>query len=578
MHAQMHVVATAGHVDHGKSTLVRALTGQDPDRLAEEKRRGLSIQLGYCWTTWDGLGDVAFVDVPGHERFLATTLAGMGPVPVVLFVVAADDPWMPQSAEHLAALDALGVDRGVLVVTRADLADPGEALDRARAELDRTTLAGLPSVVVSGRTGLGLDDLRAALSRVLHDVPRPDPATDVRLWVDRRFHVAGAGTVVTGTLPAGTVRVGDELDLDGTVVRVRGVETLGRTVETAVGPARVALRLGGRVPEGLARDSVLVTPGAYERAAVVDVALKASGDAGPLPADPLLHVGATSTSVHVRPLADGWARLVLRRPLPLRYDDRLVLRDPGSRALWGARVRDVAPPALRRRGAAARAQLLSTLDGTVAAEVAARGIVHRDQLRRWGAAQGEPTPGTVGAGGWLVSAERAAELAGRLEELAGAGPHGTTAPAAAESLGLPDPQLVAALLRPPVTLHRGRIVVPSALPARLAPAWERLRDHLAARPFDAPDADTLAALGLDRDDLATLDRAGLVVRLSPTLVLLPDAVQDAAALLRALPQPFAASEARQALGTSRRVALPLLDHLDRTGRTVRLPYDRRRVR
>ena len=160
----MHVVATAGHVDHGKSTLVEALTGQQPDRLADERRRGLSIELGYCWTRLAGVGDVAFVDVPGHERFVTTMLAGVGPVPAAMLVVAADDPWMPQAAEHLAALDALDVRHGVLVVTRADLADPAPALARARAELASTSLRDAPAVVVSGRTGQGLPELRAALA------------------------------------------------------------------------------------------------------------------------------------------------------------------------------------------------------------------------------------------------------------------------------------------------------------------------------------------------------------------------------------------------------------------------------
>src|SRR4051794_7964783 len=164
-----------------------------PDRLADEQRRGLSIELGYCWTSLDPVGEVAFVDVPGHERFVTTMLSGVGPVPVVMLVVAADDPWMPQAAEHLAALDALGVAHGLLVVTRADLADPAPALRRARAEVDATTLLGIPSVVVSGRTGAGLDELRSTLAGVLASVPAPDPAADVRLWVDRRFHVRGAG-------------------------------------------------------------------------------------------------------------------------------------------------------------------------------------------------------------------------------------------------------------------------------------------------------------------------------------------------------------------------------------------------
>ena len=241
----MYVVATAGHVDHGKSTLVQALTGQDPDRLEEEHRRGLSIELGYVWTRFDDLGNVAFVDVPGHQKFITTTLAGVGPVPVVLFVVAADDPWMPQAAEHLAALDALDVTRGVLVVTRADLADPRAALGRARAELARTTLAYIPDVVVSARTGAGLDELRTALATELARLPRPDPAADVRLWVDRAFHVRGSGTVVTGTLPEGTVSVGDTLAVGDRLVRVRGLESLGTARDHLSGVARVALNLGG---------------------------------------------------------------------------------------------------------------------------------------------------------------------------------------------------------------------------------------------------------------------------------------------------------------------------------------------
>src|SRR5690606_3559853 len=224
----MHVVATAGHVDHGKSALVRALTGTEPDRLAEERRRGLSIQLGYAWTTLPGAGEVAFVDVPGHERFISTTLAGLGPVPAVLFVVAADDPWMPQAAEHLAALDALGVEHGVLAVTRADLADPGPARERALAELAATSLRGVPAVAVSARTGGGLDELRAALARMVSALPAPPADAAVGLWVDRSFTVAGAGTVVTGTLPAGRVAPGDRLASAGTEHRVRAVQSLGR--------------------------------------------------------------------------------------------------------------------------------------------------------------------------------------------------------------------------------------------------------------------------------------------------------------------------------------------------------------
>jgi selenocysteine-specific elongation factor len=569
----MHVVVTAGHVDHGKSTLVRALTGQDPDRLEEEQKRGLSIQLGYCWATWDEVGDVAFVDVPGHERFLATTLSGMGPVPVVLFVVAADDPWMPQSAEHLAALDALGVRHGLLVVTRSDLADPAPAMQRACAELAATGLAGIDAVAVSGRTGKGLDELRRALVRVLTDVPAPRPDSDVRLWVDRRFSVAGTGTVVTGTLPAGTVRIADTLEVDGRTVRVRTLETLGARVDAVSGPARVALGLAGRAAERLARDSVLVAPGVFRSVTVVDVQVP---QASALPERPLLHVGSVATAVHARPLGGEHARLALGRPLPLRYGDRAVLRDPGDRRLWGIEVLDVDPPRIRRRGVGARVEQLCSLDGSVAAELVVRGLVRRDDLRVRGVGAGPVPPGTIETAGWLMSRERADVLAAALSEEVAARPQGTTAAAAAVELGLPDARLVEELVRPPLSLTGGRIAVADASDPtdRTAPLLAWLSEHA----FQAPDAATLDGLGLDPDDLAALGRNGTVLRLAPRLVLAAGTDEAAVTVLSGLEQPFTVSEARSALGTSRRVALALLDHLDRTGATTRLVDDRRRVR
>jgi selenocysteine-specific elongation factor len=191
------VIATAGHVDHGKSTLVRALTGMEPDRWEEERRRGLTIDLGFAWMkVAPGPGGpeqaplrIAFVDVPGHERFVPNMLAGLGPVPAVLLVVAADGGWMPQSAEHLAAIDALGISRGLLVVTRADLADPEPALRRARAELAATSLAGAQAVAVSAVTGAGLPELRRALGQLAGSLPVPDPAGPQRHGGDR--HAAG---------------------------------------------------------------------------------------------------------------------------------------------------------------------------------------------------------------------------------------------------------------------------------------------------------------------------------------------------------------------------------------------------
>jgi selenocysteine-specific elongation factor len=570
----VHVVATAGHVDHGKSTLVRALTGQDPDRLAEEHRRGLSIELGYCWSELDGVGDVAFVDVPGHERFLSTTLAGLGPVACAMLVVAADDPWMPQAAEHLAAIDALGIRHGVLVATRADLADPQPALAWAREQVDRTSLTGCPAVAVSGRTGDGLDLLRCALASVLQAL-RPDPAADARLWVDRVFPVAGAGTVVTGTLPAGTVEVGDTLAFGGTSVKVRGVETLGRPVSQVVGPARVALRLGSHAPTNLRRGSVLVSPGCYADVRELDVRLHGEGTP---PEQPLLHVGTAQVPTHTRPLGDHHARVRLGSSLPLRHGDRVVLRDPGSRTLWGADVLDAAPPALTRRGAArARATVLEHLVTGVSGEIARRGAVRRTELRRLGV-DVEPLPdGAITAGDWLVSEAQRDTWREAVRRAVEAAPRGLSPSEAARAAGLPDPGLLDVLVTTPLAMRGGRLVTDTDLPGSVQVALDTMRADLAAHPFHAPDKERLAQLGLDHQVLARLVRDGHLLSLGDGVVVLPGADGAAYDVLATLSQPFTTSEARRALGSTRRVVLHLLAHLDRTHRTVRLPDDTRCV-
>ena len=535
----------------------------------------MSIELGYCWTDLDGVGDIAFVDVPGHERFLSTTLAGLGPVPAAMLVVAADDPWMPQAAEHLAAIDALGIRYGVLAVTRADLADPAPALARSRAEVDRTSLAGCPAVVVSGRTGTGLAELRAALAVALDSVPRA-PDADVRLWVDRVFSVAGAGTVVTGTLPVGTVRVGDELAFGPDLVRVRGLESLGRTVTEMSGPARLALRVGGHPPAGLGRGAVLLTPDAYADVHEVDVRIT-GGDR--LPERPLLHVGSTHVAVRARPLGDRHARLRLSHPLPLRHGDRVVIRDPGSRTLWAADVLDAAPPGLGRRGAArSRAAELDSLQADAAGELERRGAVRRSLLRRLGVSDTPLPPDAVAVGDWLVSGPR---LAGWREALVAAvagAPDGMSPAAAARVLALPDPALLSPLVHEPLSMRSGRLMIEQHLPERLQAALRALQAELTEAPFRAPDAERLAALGLDPATIARLARDGHLLSLGEGVVLLPRADDAAYDVLAALPQPFTTSEARRALETSRRVVLPLLAHLDRSGRTVRLPDDTRRVR
>ncbi|MGO9221051.1 MAG: selenocysteine-specific translation elongation factor [Streptosporangiaceae bacterium] len=621
----MQVIATAGHVDHGKSTLVRVLTGMEPDRWAEERRRGLTIDLGFAWMTLPSGQQIAFVDVPGHERFVPNMLAGVGAVPAVLFTVAADEGWMPQSEEHLAAVHALGITHGLLAVTRSDLADPEDARRQALAKLAASSLGEVEAVAVSARTGLGLPELRDALDRLAARLPRPDPAAPVRLWVDRTFRIKGSGTVVTGTLPAGTIRTKQELLLTPSMepVRVRGIETLKQPAGQVSGVARVALNL--RAPERITpeRGMALVEPGRWTLAAAADVRLAASGDRPPR--ELTVHAGSARTTARLRPLGGLIARLTLDQPLPLHVGDRLLLRDPGSAAaafaqlgtdpaavlpgavlpgavlpragparpswppLVGATVLDVAPPAFRRRGAAAAAgrELAAWPAVPAAADLLRRhGLLRAADLRAMGVTE---LPAPAG-GDWLADPEHWAELGRRHRESSAA--HAAREPlapglpleAARAELGLPARQLVERLAVPPLAVRTGYVVLEHdggshgpALPDRVLTAVGLLRDDLAGQPFVAPEAARLRELGLDSRSLAAAARAGLLLRVADQIVLAPDADREAARILAGLPGPFTAAEARQVLHTTRRVAIPLLEYLDRRGLTRRLPDDRRTV-
>jgi selenocysteine-specific elongation factor len=581
----VQVIATAGHVDHGKSTLVRALTGMEPDRWAEERRRGMTIDLGFAWTTLPSGAVIAFVDVPGHERFVPNMLAGVGPAPAALLVVAADEGWMPQSAEHLAALDALGVQHGLLVVTRCDLADPAAATAEARAELAATSLGAVEAVAVSAVTGAGLPELRSALDRLVARMSVPDPAAPVRLWLDRAFTVRGSGTVVTGTLGAGELRTGDELELTGTGerVRIRGLQSLGTPVARVTGVARVAVNLRGVPRERVGRGDALLTPGRFAHTDLVDIRL-AGAPVGDLPTEVMLHIGAAAVAARVRPLGRDTARLRLARPLPLRIGDRALLRDPGRRYVaGGVTVLDVVPPRLARRGAAAvRASVLAELDGRPdeRGELRRRGLVRRRDLERMGVTVASAPV----AGDWHADPGHWRELRRRLDaEVARwtrAHPlePGVPVETLRQLLGLPDRALVEALVTPPLVARGGRIGAGGecgGLPDPVARAVQRIGAELAERPFAAPEAARLAEVGLGHREIGAAVRAGVLLRLADNVVLLPDALDEAVRVLAALPQPFTLSTARQALGTTRRVAVPLLELLDRRGVTRRLPDDAR---
>jgi selenocysteine-specific elongation factor len=579
------VIATAGHVDHGKSALVRALTGMEPDRWAEERRRGLTIDLGFAWRTLPSGRRLAIVDVPGHERFVGNMLAGVGSVPAALVVVAADDGWSAQTTEHVDVLDALGVRHAVLAVTKSDVADPTPALADAGERLAATSMGAVPGVAVSARTGEGLPELVAVLESLLAGLPAPDPTAPVRLWIDRAFTIRGAGTVVTGTLAAGSVAPGDRLLLGDRAVVVRGVQSLGEPVDRAEATARVALNLRGVAVEELSRGDVLLTPGAFRATAVVDVVLTAAPP-DRLPAEPVVHVGSATVGARLRPLDGAVVRLRLAEPLPLRVGDRLLLRDPGSRRVFGADAVDVDPPELRRRGAARQraAELATRAAGGAGAvaELRRRRIVRSHDF----VAMGWPVPPEATAHGpWLLAAGVLDELAARVPDVVTRYRRlrplepGPPADVLRRALELPDADLVAAVVRPPFLLRDGRVVdEATALPAEVQRAVDDIRARLSADPFAAPETPELAAAGLGPRELAAAVRSGQLVRIAEGVVLAPGLADAARARLVAIPQPFTLSQARQAWGTSRRVAVPLMEWLDAHGVTERLPDDTRRLR
>jgi selenocysteine-specific elongation factor len=618
----MHVIATAGHVDHGKSTLVRALTGTEPDRWAEERRRGLTIDLGYAWTTLDSGQQLAFVDVPGHQRFIGNMLAGLGPAPAVLFVVAADEGWRRQSEEHLAAVTALGLRHGILAVTRSDRADPSAALAEARTHLAASSLGEVPAVAVSGTTGAGLGELRRLLADLASGLPVPDPTARVRLWVDRSFTIRGSGTVVTGTLGAGTIRVGDTLELRGEQFRVRALQSLGENHPQVQGVARVALNLRQISAEEVTRGDALVTPGAWTATRTVDARLVPStmpvthdddGDGATmkpredsetrwsenLAGKLMLHIGTVAIPVHLRPLGPDTVRLTMPDTLPLQAGDRAILRDPGrQRVVAGALVLDADPPALHRRGAAvARGRQLADRSATpdLLTEVTRRGAARIADLAALGIPQevlsneaemGVASAGLRREGEWLVTREQWRRWVGDVtaavdaHHVASPLDRGPSLEAVRHGCGLPDVRLLGGVARDAgLQLHAGRVSRPGAV-ASFGPAEPGLRAleaRLQESSFDAPERPDLERWGLGPRELAAAERAGRVLRLADHVVLLPGTPALAMRVLARLPQPFTTSEARQALTTTRRVVIPLLEHLDARGWTRRLNANHREV-
>jgi selenocysteine-specific elongation factor len=558
----MHVIATAGHVDHGKSTLVKALTGTDPDRLAEEKERGLTIDLGFASAGLPSGRGVAFIDVPGHVRFLKNMLAGVGSVDACIFVVAATEGWKPQSEEHLRILSLLGIQHGLIALTKTGLADE-ELRELAALEIaDRvagTFLEDAPIVEVDALDGVGIDDLQRALDTMLDTTPTAADHKRPRLWIDRVFAAKGSGTVVTGTLTGGLIRVDDELDvLPGHhSVRIRALQSL-HAERTKVGPGnRVAVNLTGVSHDQLRRGDVLVKADQWHVTHRFDgqlQVLQALDHPVTRRGAHVAYIGSGEYPVRVRVLGPseiapgvrGAVRVHLPVGLPLLPGDRFILRESGrGETLGGGEILDIDPVV-----AAAKAEP----ERSVNRVIAERGRVDIDHLFRL---TGEKRAADVSR--WAVAPEVLAATTASVEAaILEAGPLGL------DVAGLDEFERAVLDGLDGYELDGGHI--------RVADAVDPLADHpfvsaLEAAPFAPPDSD-----GFDRAELRELVRRGNVVEAEG--VYFAAAAVDAAArvvaeLLRDQPEGVTVAEIRDAWGTSRKFAIPLVTHLDNNGVTRR---------
>src|SRR5213080_2560470 len=361
----MSCIGTAGHIDHGKSALVKALTGIDPDRLAEEKERGMTIDLGFAWLKLPSGREVGVVDVPGHEGFIKNMLAGVGGIDAALLVVAADEGIMPQTSEHLAILDLLGVRRGVVALTKADLVDE-EWIELVREEvaehLKPTTLAGAEIIPVSAYTGEGLSSLVAQLERIFDEAEERQNIARPRLPIDRVFTMTGFGTVVTGTLLDSVFKTGQEVEVQpqGLKTRIRSLQMHGRQIEVTTPGNRVAMNLTNVARTELERGNVVILPGQLQRTMLIDAHIQLLADAArPLGHNTLIDFYSGSQEVpakvrfldveELKPGQSAWAQVRLSRPAVVARRDRVILRIPSpSSTIGGGEVIDVHPRYHRR--------------------------------------------------------------------------------------------------------------------------------------------------------------------------------------------------------------------------------------
>jgi selenocysteine-specific elongation factor len=601
------IIGTAGHIDHGKTALVRALTGIDTDRLKEEKRRGISIDLGFAHLQLSENVRLGLVDVPGHERFIKNMLAGVSGIDVLLLVIASDESIKPQTREHFDICMLLGIRKGMVVLTKADLA-AGDLLELARLEAGEfvrgSFLEDAPVVAVSAVTGAGLDELRAELAKLAAAVPEKDASQYFRLPIDRAFAMRGFGTVVTGTLVSGTVRVDQEVELHPARkhVRVRGIQVHGASVEMAIAGQRTALNIAGIDASEVARGMVLAEAGRFQATSRIDCAFQLLPFAKPLKhrAPVHFHAGAAVVEAEIRringsePLAPGsreYVRLVLAEPLLLLPGDRFIVRmfSPVV-TIGGGVVLDIAAP---RRAPLERLRILETGALSERIALAAResryGIGMADLVARTGVLEADllrasNTPSLTVLESpqfWLLDP---GWVSGKLEALHEHLTHfhrqnPLLAGVSKEELrskhfpGAP-PWLMDALLARSMSLKaEGETIRLSshkvALKQDEEEATAKIENAFRAGGLATPAVhEVLAKSGVDATRARTLLQLMLrdhrLVRISDELVFHASAVQSLRALLAPKKgQRFSVPEFKDWTGVSRKYAIPLLEHLDR---------------
>lgn len=613
----MHVIGTAGHVDHGKSTLIEALTGIDPDRLQQEKARGMTIELGFAWVTLPDGTDISIVDVPGHERFVKNMLMGAGGIDLALLIVAADEGVMPQTLEHLAILDLLEVRRGIAVITKCDLVDR-DWLDMVSADveeaLEGTVLEGSPVVPVSAVRREGLDDLLQVLARSLNGLPEKPDVGRPRLPVDRSFTMTGFGTVVTGTLVDGCLRSGQEVELQpsGLRARVRGLQTHQKAVDEAAPGTRVAVNLSGIDYQQIERGHVLAAPRWLRPTEVIDASLRlVAGAPRALKhnARVTFYTGASETPARVRLLAaetvapgdTAWAQVRLDEPVAVVKGDYFIIRDTRT-TLGGGVV--VVPHARRHRrfheptitrlealalGSAAEALVgaLESVEPASEPELARAANLSAAEVKKTVAelvSEGRVIRLGEDAG-LLYSARGWASLATRTGEALGA--HHRQFPLRA---GMPKEELRSRtrMKQAAFALALARLAAEGVLDTtgsdarllghrvQLSAAQERdaqrYLELLASNPYSPPT---------DRPPepelLQALADQGRVVRTADGPVFLKSAYDEMVKWVTEHATGHASvgiADVRETFGTSRKYTLALLEHMDRTGVTRRVGDDR----